>query len=349
MKNTKQRVALAGLVALLVVGGWLGLRERPKTTGTSASASTPASGSPQQPVALDQPVPKPKLFKATGYPPKTADERAMWGWWNYMRKTDPDFEWKTPIEFYGKVIDQNNAPVEGARVDLSWSSIEGQPNQRTLTTGVDGRFRLAGAEGKGLTVSVFKERHVGGAEARKSFEYAAFFEPHFHVPDPNAPVIFRLWKLGNAEPMYLWTIANDLTVDGMPHSFSIRNGQIGGNDISLAVKRTNETAPGHFDYTLTVQAGNGGGLAVTQDEHMFTAPAEGYVPSITVAQKYGPPDYQGAQNLRFYLKTPDNKYAAITAEVQQHQGPSAQVQMVIYFNPSGSRNLEYDYKLRLKR
>jgi hypothetical protein len=42
-------------------------------------------------------------------------------------------------------------------------------------------------------------------EARKSnphgFEYAGFWEPTFHVPDPSNPVIFHMWKKGMSEPM----------------------------------------------------------------------------------------------------------------------------------------------------
>ncbi|QIF05572.1 carboxypeptidase-like regulatory domain-containing protein [Roseimicrobium sp. ORNL1] len=319
-KRMKQRVVMAVLAVLLLAGGvfWFGVR-----------------------------VPKPRLFKSTVYPPKTADEKAMWEWWNYMQKVDRSFEWKTPIEFYGKVVDQNHAPVDGARVDLSWSPLGGRPNESKLTTGADGSFLFSGVQGKGLTVTVYKEDHVGQPKSRASFEYAAFFEPHFHLPDPADPVVFQLWKLIAPEPMYLWALASDLTVDGKPHPFNVKMGQAGGGDLIFTVTRTNQTKPGTFDYTLTVQAGSGGGIAETKDDPMFTAPDDGYVPSITIAQKSGPPDYLGVQKLRFYLRTPDNKYAAITAQVAQHNGPSAQVQMEIYFNPSGSRNLEYDYKKRI--
>jgi hypothetical protein len=319
-KRVKRRVVTVAAAVLVLAGGvfWFGVR-----------------------------VPKPKLFKSTVYPPKTADEQAMWEWWNYIRKVDPDFEWKTPIEFYGKVVDQNNAPVDGALVDLSWSPLGGRPNESKLTTGADGSFLFSGVQGKGLTVTVYKENHVGRPKSRASFEYAAFFDSYFHVPDPADPVVFQLWKLIAPEPMYAWALASDLTVDGKPHSFNVRMGQAGGGDVIFTVTRTNQSKPDIFDCTLTIQAGAGGGLAETKDDPMFTAPEGGYMPSITIAQTYGPPEYPGSQKLRFYLRTPDNKYAAITAEVAQHNGPSAQVQMEIYFNPSGGRNLEYDYKKRI--
>ena len=57
-----------------------------------------------------------RLFKSTNYPPQTAEEKAQWEWWDAMEKTDPDFQWKMPIEFYGKVVDQFGQPVVNAEV-----------------------------------------------------------------------------------------------------------------------------------------------------------------------------------------------------------------------------------------
>lgn len=54
------------------------------------------------------------------------------------------------------------------------------------------------------------------------------------------------------------------------------------------------------------------------------------------------------QKLRFYLKTPDGKYAAVQGHVAQMGAPEAQVQMTVYYNPSGSLNLEYNEAKGLK-
>ncbi|MEJ0089789.1 MAG: hypothetical protein WDM80_08610 [Limisphaerales bacterium] len=58
------------------------------------------------------------LFKSTNYPPQTAGEKAMWEWWDAMDKADPQFQWKMPIEFYGKVVDQFGEPVPEAMAEL---------------------------------------------------------------------------------------------------------------------------------------------------------------------------------------------------------------------------------------
>ena len=57
-----------------------------------------------------------RLFKSTNYPPQTIEEQAMWEWYDAMEKADESWQWKMPIEFYGKVIDQFSNPVVGAEL-----------------------------------------------------------------------------------------------------------------------------------------------------------------------------------------------------------------------------------------
>jgi hypothetical protein len=131
----------------------------------------------------------------------------MWDWWTAMRKADPDFQWKTPIEFYGQVLDQTNTPVSGALIDCTWTSLPHEPNERKLTSDAAGKFVLRGVRGKSLIVDVSKSGYLSGKGGRATFEFAAFFEPFFYIPDSSTPVVFRLWKLGDSEPMYGWHLA----------------------------------------------------------------------------------------------------------------------------------------------
>src|SRR5688572_20970033 len=48
--------------------------------------------------------------------------------------------WRTPISFYGKVIDQNANPIEGAAVQLAWND--------TSASGTSKRFMLSDARGE---------------------------------------------------------------------------------------------------------------------------------------------------------------------------------------------------------
>src|ERR1041384_415618 len=44
---------------------------------------------------------------------------------DYTRKSlaDPQYDWKQPINFYGKVVDENDAPVPGASIHFDWTTL----------------------------------------------------------------------------------------------------------------------------------------------------------------------------------------------------------------------------------
>lgn len=111
-----------------------------------------------------------------------ADPR--WKGYEAKRKLDPSSEWRTPIEFFGKVVDEKEQPVAGALIEFAWT---GTPEKyggdgvgkRTLTSDSNGMFSLTGVGGKGMTVYVSKEGYYRRSESNGWFEYAGFWEPTF--------------------------------------------------------------------------------------------------------------------------------------------------------------------------
>jgi hypothetical protein len=292
---------------------------------------------------------EPKLFAVCGYPPKTAEEKRLWDWWKRIEEVNPNWEWERPIEFYGAVQDNLGLPVANAKVSLEWAGIDATPRAE-VRSDPRGRFQLTGVRGKGLTVSVQKAGYHATKSSRASFEYAAFWERNFHVPNPEEPVIFRLHMRGNPERLFVWTVAKDIKADGNALHFDVESGTFGGKGtLSFAVTRSKQKAPREFDFTVEIRVADGGGLAITRDELMFEAPLDSYVAGWRTEQSFGAPNYRQVQSVQFYLKTAKGTYAAVRAQIAQMADPQAQVQMTVFYNPSGSRNLEYDPDQRLNR
>jgi hypothetical protein len=324
----------------------------PQGKNDSRDQSNPYAGSPADELLKK----KPPMFKTQTVPPRTPEEKAMWQWREAMGKADPGYAYKTPIEFYGKVVDQNGQLVAGATVDLEWTGIRGEAlDKATKITGTDGRFVLTGVQGKLLVVRVHKADCISQVSAQGDYDFADFSAHNFYMPDSNNPIVFRVWKLGNPEPMYCWYPGGDFLTDGKPFWVDVKNGRVGiTGDVAFSVIKNNPEQGRDSGYTLTIQAASGGGITMSgEGEFMFQAPVSGYQSIIRIEQiarrGRSDNDFKTTQNILLYVRTADGKYAAMKARVIQYDSPKANLDTLIFFNPSGSRNLEFDDKKQINR
>lgn len=294
-----------------------------------------------------------RLFKSTNYPPQTKEEEAMWEWWDAMEKSDPNFQWKMPIEFYGKVIDQFDQPVERAKVMLNWTTVIGPiPDPKTnVFTDANGLFEVVGIQGKILWIAVGKQGYLRSTGSVASFEYAAFYEENFHVPDPNNPVIFRLQKLLSGEPMYKFLPYGDIVVGGPAMILDVERGRVSGQgDLAFSVSLGPATNRSGTDFNITMRGLNGAGFIFSDEEFLLKAPETGYQYARRIEVRLADPLYSPFQTLRFYVRTGTGKYAAGEARIELgNKRKEARFSAIVYYNPSGSRNLEFDQNKWINR
>ncbi|MDD5201252.1 MAG: hypothetical protein PHC88_15785 [Terrimicrobiaceae bacterium] len=271
-----------------------------------------------------------------------------WEWWKRMEEIDPKFDWKMPINFYGKVIDQTGQPVQGAKVRFQWTDMSAAGTTEKITeSDARGMFSLANQRGKRLGVYVSKEGYHAMHEGKGSFEYAAFSDPEYIEPDLNNPVIFQLLKKIEAEPLIVGDALKVLSYD-RAYYYDLKRGILGRqppNEAGLKFTfERNQTAQGqHFDWSWKVEGVNAA-LQVTSDEFPQLAPSEGYVPSWETGQKADAKTFRIQAQVRLYLRSNDNRYGRVDLELThpntREYGPILNAKS--YFNPSGSRNLEFD-------
>jgi hypothetical protein len=362
----KRLIVSAVLVVSILLLGWLFFRktvqhEPPtivivpvapnKTTQHAVSKVTPSTPSTvvtSKIVRTQMPIGPQvvRLFKSTNYPPHTAEEKAMWDWWDKMDKADSDFQWKMPIEFYGKVVDQFGKPVDHAEVILNWTTVIGPvPDpKKSIFTGTDGRFDVTDIQGKGISVDIRKEGYDRTIDSQGDFEYAAFYQDDFHVPDPNNPVVFRLHKTMEAEPLYVFSPYGYITPGDEPLILNVESGKIATQgDLAFSVILGVETNRYGSDFIVTMRGLNGAGFVFSDEEFLSMAPELGYQNIFSVTQKINAPNYRPEQVLRFYVRTSTGKYASIGVRIKLWGNFSrADFDAGIHFNPSGSRNLEFD-------
>lgn len=91
---------------------------------------------------------------------------------DYFHQLNKVFSW--PIEFYGKVIDDQGNPVSGAEAHVSWaiSPLEHGPSKAVKMTDATGSFEITGERGRSLSVIISKRGYYFPKGQRTSFGYA---------------------------------------------------------------------------------------------------------------------------------------------------------------------------------
>ena len=258
---------------------------------------------------------------------------------------------KTPISFYGRVIDQHGDPVLQADVKLSANDkASGQrPSEYTRKTDSDGRFSIGGISGITLAVEVSKPgyRGIPQTEGQPSssglFEYwvsqASVRGPHRSTQD--APTIFVLYRRGPTEPLVQIGENNfRIARDGSPLSISLD--QEGGHQIVVRCWNQELTRPPgrrQYDWRLEITVPSGG-LIARKDAFEFEAPEGGYLPSDSVEMPATLGDqWRSSAERSYFVRFDDETFGRVELEMQA--GGDHFVVWKSFLNPkAGSRNLE---------
>jgi hypothetical protein len=252
-----------------------------------------------------------------------------------MRQRDKRFEWKMPIEFYGRVLDDREQPVSGATVSTEWTDLSKEgSSERILLTDAAGLFSLTGITGKNLGVRVKKDGYKPYHANRSSYEYAAYFEREWHVPDRNKPVIFRLRKNRKTEPLIKREFLLPVEI-GQPATFAMDPKSPDAPKVVFELLTNAQIRDRQWSARISVPSG---GLQATLEEFPFEAPESGYETS--VFSDYNTPKpvgfHGGAQGGVFFVH---NQKGYGRVELKMISG-TIDTRVISFWNPSGSRNLE---------
>jgi len=286
--------------ALLIVVGLLILFKKKQESPTLPSVVDSQSQPPQKRETNSSPQPTgttPNAQNAipahvTGVPDDVVE---------YVRniKADPQYDWKRPINFWGRVVDENNEPVANASVHFEWNDIsaKGTSDADTVSDG-NGFFSLTDRRGKRLYVDVAKEGYYSSGNSRGSaFEYANPADGLF-TPDQNNPIVFHLQKKGVGVDLITAQcgVKSDLRVsaplDGKPVFVDVLNRQVGQtgqiqiSQIKPVSNHWKEATEWQFRMTIP-----DGGFVEENDEFPFEAPEEGYQSTVEFDFQQGQPDW----------------------------------------------------------
>ena len=256
--------------------------------------------------------------------------------------------WRTPIQFYGQVVDENTNPVAGAQVDFDCNDLSTNGTSYYHTgSDANGLFSIVGITGKLLSVHVSKEGYYSSRRDREYFDYAGNGGNNF-ISDAGNPVVFHLLKKKQGEHLIekdfppgigqIWQLHHD----GTPIELDLLNGSqnvTGSGQLKLEFWRdlSNPNAK-RFDWKLQISA-VGGGLVPADEEFAFTAPDTGYQPSIVIDMPATNQVWLGELRSRYYIQLPNGNYGRFDFYLLAGNGAFT---VKSWVNPTGSRNLEND-------
>jgi hypothetical protein len=256
-------------------------------------------------------------------------------------RLDPKWEWKVPIQFYGKVVDENRSPVRDAKVHFQWTDLSHGTSEADSVSDGQGNFSLGGVQGKRLLVRVTKPGYYASSQNEGSFEFANPFEEIYYRPSKAKPVLFYLRKKGEGAQLIKKSIQVVLPGDGSGANVDLATGRVSASG-QLEVHAWKPWPPRpllpHYDWKVTFAIPDGG-LVEAPEQFAFEAPEAGYKPSFEFNMPADAGDgWRVEVEKAFYFSYGQpRRYGCLNFRTDGH---SRYIFINYVFNPSGSRNLE---------
>jgi hypothetical protein len=255
----------------------------------------------------------------------------------------------TPIDFWGKVVDQDNKPLEGVTADMT---IDGDTeNKRYLArSNEDGLFELIGKKGSKVRVIVSREGYaptadekIGTNVSERDIYYAIKAMPSYSPPTKENPQIFILRKKNPiANIAYLKEEEVIQNTSGQSQKFSLQNTT---RSIELVI-RCWSSCPVPFtydkyDWRAEIEIINGK-LKTIDEFETITAPTSGYqqVFKIDMPKNTETNWIRSSPNRArdFWFQFDDGTYAK--ARIEIFTGRSNEVDIEVWYNLDGTNNFE---------
>jgi hypothetical protein len=259
----------------------------------------------------------------------------------YLRnkQIDRDYDWKRSISFFGRVVDQNGNPVEGAMVSLQWVDMSAAGTSKTIkTTDAKGYFALKNVIGKNLSVVLTKQGYSSARTNQYVFEYADPGMPYFHVPDPSNPVVFCLYKHRQEELIH-GTFRARFSHDGKPTSVALP--AVNGTSIgSLRIDRKAEerTVENPMPLWSAIVTHEGAMITPANEEFPYNAPLEGYQPSVSIQETERGHEWKAKCDLNLFFRLTSPEVYGRTRIIFFAWGDSIDIEY--WVNLSGGRSLD---------
>ena len=253
-----------------------------------------------------------------------------------------------PVEFHGKIIDQDDKPLSSVKVRTltrHWDVVvpvpfgsQGRMITGEATTSADGCFTIQGMTGDSVSIETIEKP---GYELEPTYlTYGAT------SGSTQSPIVFRMWDTNIHEPLISAKKAFPIIPDGRSYVVNLQKGvisELGDGSLKISIKRPESIIFGQkYDWSCRIEVLDGGLQAATNYISKYKAPADGYIPLFKQDQKVGSGWGDSTGKKEFFVKLNNGQmYGLITIELFAYYNNKSlgMVRLDYVINPSGSRIL----------
>lgn len=260
--------------------------------------------------------------------------------------------WRSPLLYFGKVVDENGVPIPGVQVSYGANSLNetGQETYRkgTVTTDARGIFKIDGIPGIGLMLQLSHPRYYSYADNSTGFDKRSTPKSGYFSDTEEKAQVFRMHGKGQPVPLISREGGLHKPADGTTMDFPLRGrtrAEIIGHLQAQAWKGDPDPQNnGHYDWKLRIAVPDGGVLQST-NEFAFAAPESGYEQILEISMSKDDPNWKPTTSKALFLKLP-NYFARANANIDLYH--DFYFSMQYFVNPNGSSNLENDPTQQIK-
>ncbi|HEV2210255.1 MAG TPA: hypothetical protein VG167_15870 [Verrucomicrobiae bacterium] len=353
-RSTLFSVGIAALLVVLALWYWRNkATETPSATSTEGTTA-PAESSESHPSIAGLIMETNASAYSTGAPPTVANVPQPPPQNNTERIGEVLSAYNdVPIDFYGKLEDQFGDPVSGAEVKGSIRVISGVrrgTDWLTTASDADGLFQF---HGKGQDISTLPSKKgyaLASLNGGGNYSMLAPKEDRVH-PDPNNPIVIKMWRLQGAEPLLVIEQHYKLPYTSEPIYFDLLVGKVvpGGGDVKLTVNRSPGVISGRnrLAWSVQIEAVGGGVMdSAGLERIIYEAPDTGYQPSMTFIFSTNVPNkWSGGFDQGLFLTSRNDQVyskVALSFDINDAPGEPMAVGFRGIANANHSRNWEGD-------
>lgn len=249
-----------------------------------------------------------------------------------------------PITFYGRVIDEHGAGLDGVTVgyriqrgEALLEAVKVHADRGTVVSGDDGMFEISKRKGSSLEVGPFVKSGYRDAQRDvRSFGYMGSTEPY--EPDAHKPVLFVMAKEGTPRTKDLGH--KTLKFAWNQGEIRIPLGKKLGDFVLVPTRVKSQDELRNFDWNIKVSM-ESAELASLGEYYLPIAPDAGYQSVFEYGARKGDSKWHGGLQATYAFKTAEGLFGLIRFTLYPERDDFVvNGSLDVHLNESGSRNLD---------